>query len=595
MKSFFTVKGIALLLLVGTFTACADSNQIKYGAPQTEDELGQLVLGAQVGEKEKYLSARPASQIRILSEEHGFYEVLTQETPEELREFFTSAQIQKNEFYLKKSATRKAEQLTELFVTHNFKAAQDLLNQVQDRTLQVIGQAINFDTCKSNGLKPIIKITPVSDNLKRREPLEVGETVIIDASQSQPHAFTGGDLKLSFVIDAPLGSHAEEVYADKTLKLSLDTMGIYQIIIVAQDVKNVCHVETAKLLVTGNEEFAPYAMAMDQRVSAQKFLHKLGTGKAHQKTTGQGVLVAVVDSGVNYNHPHLAQNIFINPAETDYDQDQDGNGFAGDRHGWDFVNNDPYPFDDNGHGSHIAGLIAGKFLGIAPDSKILPIKVSNAEGLSDLGTTLQGLTYAMGMGAKVINMSFGSYRPPAAIESRILRMAEKADILLVAAAGNGDPNTGMGVNTDAIQHMPSGLSSPNLISVAAVNEFDRLSYYSNFGSKSVHVATYGGEDFDFSNHRPYDGMLYSAYIPNPKGLLFHPSQGTSMSTPIAAGIAALLFSYNPALTAPDVSNILKQAGHKASALEGRTLSGRVLTADTALELAPAPKQLASQP
>ncbi len=579
--------------------ACGGADQVRYGAPQSESELGQLILGAEPSEKEKYLSAKPAAQIRILSEQHGFYEVLSEDSHEELAKHFPSALIQKNEFYIKKQSTSDADTLTGLFAAQNFSAAQDLIDNTQYHGLKVIGEEINFQTCKSNGLKPVIKILPVSDNLKRRAPLEIGETVILDASQSQPHAFTGGDLKLSFVIESPLGSHAKDIYADQTLRLTLDTMGVYRILVVAQDIKSVCHVETAKLLVTGNEEFKPSVVAMDARVSVQKFLHKLELGQAHKKSTGQGVLIAVVDSGVNYNHPHLVDNIFINTKETDYNSDQDGNGYRGDIHGWDFVNNDPYPFDDNGHGSHIAGLAAGKLLGVAPDAKILPVKVSNAEAMSDLGTTLQGLTYAIEMGAKVINMSFGSYRPPAAIENRILKLAEHADVLLVAAAGNGDPNSGLGIDTDRIQHMPSGLTSPNLLSVAAVNEFDRLSYYSNFGSKSVHIATYGGEDFDFANRRPYDGMLYSTYIPNPDGLLFFPSQGTSMSTPIAVGIAALVFSYNSSLTAPEVSQILKQAGHKASALEGKILSGKVLTANSALDLAPVPTptstNLASQP
>lgn len=595
MRSLIT-QGTTLLLVVLAFTACTDSNQVVKKAPQHESELGQLVLGAQAGEKEKYLSENPATQIRILSEKHGFYEIISEtETPERLSQFFPSAQIQKNEFFHKQQQVDPAQKLADAIVAEQYSMAQSILDNTQDRTLQVIGHSIDFQTCKRNGLKPVLKIVPVSDNLKRRDPLKVGEKVVIDASQSQPHAFTGGDLKLSFVVSAPLGSKSEKAYNDKVLSLDLDTMGVYTLMIIAQDVKNICHIETAKLMVTGDEDFSPYAVAQNSNIGSQKFLHKLGLGKAHQFSKGKDILIAVVDSGVNYNHPHLAANIYINPNETDNGQDNDDNGYVGDIHGWDFVNNDPYPFDDNGHGSHVAGLAAGQGFGVAPEAKILPVKVSNPEGMSDLGTTLQGITYALDMGAKVINMSFGSYRPPAAIENRILRLVEKADVLLVAAAGNGDPNTGLGVNTDAIPHMPSGLQSTNLISVAALNEFDKLSYYSNFGSRTVHIATYGGEDYDVDNNRPYDGMLYSAYIPNPEGLLFHPAQGTSMSTPVASGIAALLFSYNPNLKAADVAKIMKEAGPKANFLSGKILSGKILTADAALELVPTPTNLASQP
>lgn len=593
MKSLIT-KGTVLILSMAVFTACSEQNQVTRKAPQHESELGHLVLGAQPGEKEKYLSDNPAAQIRILSEKHGFYEIRFDDM-ESIRNYFPSSSIEKNEFYLKQQSTNPIDELTADFENGNFAQVQNKLQQLKNKSLQVLGHAIDIQTCKRNGLKPILKIIPISDNLKRSQSLEVGEEVTIDASQSQPHAFTGGDLKLSFVVSAPLGSDSEKIFEEKTLNLSLDTMGVYQIMIIAQDVKDVCQIQSAKLSVTGNEPFLPYAVAKDRSISTQSFLAKLGVQKAHEKTTGKGILIAVIDSGVNYNHPHLAENIFINTNETDNGQDNDDNGYIGDRHGWDFVNDDPYPFDDNGHGSHVAGLSAGKLLGVAPDARILPIKISNPEGLSDLGTTLQGIVYALDMGAKVLNLSFGNYRPSVAVESRILRLAEQADALLMASAGNGDPNTGMGLNTDVITHMPSGLHSANLLSVGALNEFDSLAYYSNYGQKSVHIATYGGEDFDVHNRRPYDGMLYSAYIPNPKGLLFHPAQGTSMSAPIASGIAALVMSFNPNLTAPEIAQILKQAGPTASALNGKVNSGKVLTADSAIELASQSMKLASQP
>lgn len=581
MRSLITI-GTVLVLASGILTACAGENQVTRKAPKTESELGFLVLGAKTQEKENYLSNQPAAQIRILSEKHGFYEV-RYDNYESIKESFPNATIHKNEFYKTQTAVNDIEQILTHFKNEEYHLAE--VTKKQNHSLEVLGEAIDFSSCKRNGLKPVLNIKPLSPNLSRREPLTVGEEIVIDASQSQPHAFTGGDLKLSFVISAPLGSKTQKIYQNKTLNLSLDTMGVYQIMIVAQDVKDVCDVEVAKVLVTGNEPFAPSIASKDPSLGQQKFRARLGIDQAHQISKGEGVIIAVIDSGVNYNHPHLAENIFRNPNESDNGLDNDNNGYEGDLYGWDFANDDPYPFDDNGHGSHVAGLSAGKIFGVAPNATILPIKVTNPAGVSDLGSSLQAIVYALDMGAKVLNLSYGNYRPPVNLERQIIALVEKADAIILAAAGNGDPNTGLGVNTDVIQHMPSGLNSNNLISVAALNENDQLTYYSNYGAQSVQVATYGGEDFDMVNHRPYNGQLYSAYIPNPEGQLFHPAQGTSMSTPIAAGIAALVRSANPDLSAAETADILKHAGPNSSKLEGKIKSGKILTAIDALKMA----------
>ena len=303
---------------------------------------------------------------------------------------------------------------------------------------------------------------------------------------------------------------------------------------------------------------------------------------------GQGVTIAVIDTGVYYNHPHLSPNIKVNSADPHGSQensiDDDGNGFKDDYVGWDFYNGDAYPIDDNGHGTHVAGLAAGTYGGVAPKAKILPIKVLNSQGSGDLGTISAGILYALDMGADIINLSLGG--PAASTASSDIQnlissvsIAKGRDALIIAAAGNGGQD-GVGDCNDQAPIYPANIDSSNIISVASVDENNQITNYSNFGKATVDVAAPGGS---LSN-----GGLLSTGIPYCGGPCssgdqsYVTSSGTSMATPVVSGLAALIKSAAPHLNHKSIKNIIEKHGKSITELKNFIKSGQVINVGQSL-------------
>ena len=328
--------------------------------------------------------------------------------------------------------------------------------------------------------------------------------------------------------------------------------------------------------------------------AAARYFPHLGQVDAvvpHAGAEGQGVTIAIIDTGVYYNHPHLSPNIRTNPNDphgSNADNfDDDNNGFNDDYVGWDFYNGDPYPIDDNGHGTHVAGLAAGTYGGVAPKAKILPIKVLSSDGRGDLGSIAAGILYAIDNGADIVNLSLGG--PASDAASRDIQallnsvdIAEQNDALIIAAAGNGGAD-GIGDCNDAQPMYPANIQIGNVISVAAVDAFNEITSYSNFGAQSVHVAAPGGDEFM--------GGLISTGIPNCFGPcqtsdeVYKPSMGTSMSTPVVSGIAALVKSANPGLSFSQIKNIIMSQGIDVDSLIDKVQSAKVVNAKLAVEAA----------
>lgn len=298
-------------------------------------------------------------------------------------------------------------------------------------------------------------------------------------------------------------------------------------------------------------------------------------------TQGQGITIAVVDSGVHYNHPHLSPNIRINARDAHGSAsngvDDDQNGFADDYAGWDFYNHDAYPIDDNGHGTHVAGLAAGMIGGVAPKARILPVKVLSASGSGDLATIAAGVLYAIDNGADVVNLSLGG---PAsgvigpALENLIkhIQVAKERNITIVAAAGNGNED-GIGDCNEDFPVWPASIESDNLMAVAAVNSSDQLTAYSNFSPKSVHVAAPGGEGAQ--------GLL-STVIPNcttncsNQHAVYGRMSGTSMASPVVSGIVALVKSARASMSSVAIRTHLMTHGKPVRELQGVIRSGQVV-------------------
>ncbi|MEM9366124.1 MAG: S8 family peptidase [Planctomycetota bacterium] len=247
---------------------------------------------------------------------------------------------------------------------------------------------------------------------------------------------------------------------------------------------------------------------------------------------GQGVTVAVVDTGVDLNHPDLVQSLYVNPGEIAGDGiDNDGNGYVDDVNGFDFVDGDASPDDGNGHGTHVAGTIAAAnngfgATGIAPEASIVPVRVLGDSGAGSSQSVAAGIRYAADLGVDIINLSLGGGYSRAI--DLAIDYARSLGVFIVAAAGNEAAST---------PGFPARFSATdsNVISVGAHDQRNRVAGFSN--------------DVGSSNSIQVDAPgvgVYSTYTGGRYGSL----SGTSMAAPHVAGVAALALSANPNL-APD--------------------------------------------
>lgn len=287
----------------------------------------------------------------------------------------------------------------------------------------------------------------------------------------------------------------------------------------------------------------------DPQLNQAYGIAKVGATKAWSKTRGsQDMVVAVIDTGVDYNHEDLSFNIWRNP-----NPDSKNNDLVG----FDFIHNDGLPFDDHSHGTHCSGVIGavggnGKGIsGVNQRVSIMALKFLSAEGSGDTAGAIKAIDYAINHGAKVLSNSWGGKGDD---DNKGLReaieRAEAKDVLFVAAAGND------GTNNDSDPTFPASLNLPNMISVAAVDSSDSLAFFSNTGAKSVQVAAPGVD-------------VYSSIPGNKYGKM----SGTSMACPHVAGAAALLWSANPSWTHKEVKARLMESVDKVSGLEGKTVTG----------------------
>ncbi|MBC75080.1 MAG: hypothetical protein CME64_03615 [Halobacteriovoraceae bacterium] len=336
---------------------------------------------------------------------------------------------------------------------------------------------------------------------------------------------------------------------------------------------------------TRNQQFYGAHRPQYRQGDVSRYFPHLRQVKAHDLTAkGEGVSIAIVDTGVYYNHPHISPNIKVNVNDRHGDngdgRDNDGNGFADDYAGWDFYNGDAFPIDDHGHGTHVAGLAAGTYGGIAPKAKVLPVKVLNSDGRGDLGTIAAGILYAVDMGVDIVNLSLGgpeagqAYADIQALLGSVIS-ARDNNILLVAAAGNGGAD-GLGDCNDATPVYPASFDEDNILSVASVDRYNSITSYSNFGTESVHVAAPGGDSF-------FGGLL-SLGLPNCYGPCSDSEQsytnmsGTSMAAPVVAGIAALIKSVNPSLSFQEIKKIIMEQGDFEESLRDKVKSSKVVNA-----------------
>ena len=309
----------------------------------------------------------------------------------------------------------------------------------------------------------------------------------------------------------------------------------------------------------------------DAEFGKQWSLENIGAPEAWDIERGsRDVTVAVIDTGIDYNHEDLAANIWRNAGEVAGNGiDDDGNGYVDDVRGWNFYNNSNDPKDAIDHGTHVAGIVGAVgnndigVSGVSPEVGLMALRFTNDAGLGSTGAAVKAIHYAVENGADIINASWGRYDffPPAALYDAV-SYANDADILFVAAAGND----GLDNDFPFYRSYPASFNLPNVISVAATNGEDGLWKRSNYGANSVDLGAPGVG-------------IYSTLPGNRYGL----RKGTSMAVPQVAGAAALLLAANPALSSAEVKQTILDAVEVIPSLENQVLTGGRLNISTLIE------------
>ena len=287
------------------------------------------------------------------------------------------------------------------------------------------------------------------------------------------------------------------------------------------------------------------------------------------KCEDSGVVVAVIDTGLDMNHPDLKSSLYVNSKEANgkVGLDDDGNGFIDDVHGWDFVTHTGRLIDTHGHGSHIAGIIGAKagsaagYNGVCPGVKIMSLRYYNekASGLENLRNTVRAIEYAVKNGANIINYSGGGAEFSSA-EMMALKGAQDKGILVVAAAGNERSNS------DINLYFPAAYDLTNMISVTAINQSGQVLPSSNWGIRKVQIAAPGNSILSTLPGGSYGFMT-----------------GTSQATAFVSGIAALMLSTNKNLSVATLKEKIMASSTRYEQLVGKTQFGAAANAVAAVE------------
>ncbi|HJV64157.1 MAG TPA: S8 family peptidase, partial [Geomonas sp.] len=270
-------------------------------------------------------------------------------------------------------------------------------------------------------------------------------------------------------------------------------------------------------------------------------------------TGSSNVVIAVIDTGIDYNHPDLAANIWTNPGINV--------GYSGDLHGIDTSNHDSDPMDDHYHGTHVAGTIGAVgnngvgVAGLSWNVKLMACKFLDAAGNGYTADAIECLEYVRMMKAQGVNIVATNNSWGGGDDSLLLRQAIDAqrDILFIAAAGNDS------TNNDAAPFYPASFALPNLIAVAATDNNDNVASFSNTGRNSVHVAAPGTSIFSTTPGNSYQYL-----------------QGTSMAAPHVTGLAALLGASGKDWK--QIRNLILAGGNGLASLTGKTITGRRIDA-----------------
>jgi len=286
-------------------------------------------------------------------------------------------------------------------------------------------------------------------------------------------------------------------------------------------------------------------------------LEKIQAKKAWDFHKGDNnFIVAVIDTGIDYNHKDVAFNIWRHTTKKDFV-------------GYDFIHDNGLPYDDNGHGTHTAGTIGAVggngvgISGIAPKVSIMALKFLDFEGGGSTADAIKAIDFAVYHGAKVLNNSWGGEGEDNQALFDAIERTRVSNILFVAAAGNeGRDNDG------PIKSYPAAYNNLNIISVAATDQVDQLALFSNYGKRSTHLAAPGVKILSLQPENTYTELM-----------------GTSMACPHVAGAAALIWSRYPHLRYRHIKDFILRGTDRLTSLEEKTLSGGRLNVLNSLNIA----------
>ncbi len=306
--------------------------------------------------------------------------------------------------------------------------------------------------------------------------------------------------------------------------------------------------------------------------------------EAWTRSLGTGQTVAIVDSGITFNHRDLQGQFAVNPGESGSGRetngiDDDSDGLVDDFRGWDFVEGDNLPGDADGHGTHVAGTIAARkdnetgVVGAAPSAKVMSLRVLDATGSGTTAAVSQACDLAGDQRIKIVNASLSGGYSRAVQEA----IASHPDTLYVVAAGNGSTD-GIGDDNDLTPTYPCALAQANIVCVGASDSSDRRAPFSNYGLLSVDLLAPGVNILSTWIDDPVNGCASSCYVY---------SSGTSMAAPHVAAALALMRAANPALTSTALKTLLLSGVDPKLAFAATAVSGGRLNAATAVSAAAA--------
>jgi thermitase len=278
--------------------------------------------------------------------------------------------------------------------------------------------------------------------------------------------------------------------------------------------------------------------------------------------------VAILDTGIQYNHPDISANLWHNPHEIQSNgKDDDKNGWVDDYYGVNLVKGKASGVDDDGHGTHVSGIVAGRgnnangISGLCWSGSLMAVKFMDENGRGSTSDAIDGIDYAIHEGARIVNCSFGSSKKSSALNDEV-NYAKSKNTLLVVAAGNN------GQNIDSKPIYPASFTQGNILTVAATTASGALASFSNYGKKAVDLGAPGSN-------------IFSTYL----GSTYKTLSGTSMAAPLVSATAAMLRAKDSNLTYTQIKDALRDHTQPLASLSGKTVSGGLLSVATALSSA----------